>query len=49
MAIEYEDENADLLNFLQNVYPLMEEALQSNETIDIYMNDFELFTNDGDI
>ena len=33
----------DLLKFLDNVYPLMEEALQSNETIDIYQNDFELF------
>lgn len=36
----------DLLKFLDNVYPLMEEALQSNETIDIYQNDFELFASD---
>lgn len=27
----------------------MEEALQSNETIDIYMNDFDLFLNEGEI
>lgn len=34
--VEIEDDNIDLLKFLDNVYPLIEEALQSNETIDIY-------------
>jgi hypothetical protein len=40
---DIEDDNNDilcifllLLEFLQNVYPLMEEALQSNETIDVF-------------
>lgn len=44
--VEIEDDNIDLLKFLDNVYPLMEEALQSNETIDIYQNDFDLFATD---
>ncbi|KAL4510230.1 hypothetical protein ABPG72_010423 [Tetrahymena utriculariae] len=44
--VEIEDDNQELLKFLDNVYPLMEEALQSNETIDIYQNDFELFDAD---
>ena len=32
----------DLVHFLDNVYPLMEVALQSNETIDIFQNDFDV-------
>ncbi|EGR33375.1 hypothetical protein IMG5_055180 [Ichthyophthirius multifiliis] len=44
--VEMEDDNNDLLKFLDNVYPLMEEALQSNETIDIYQNDFDLFNSE---
>lgn len=30
------------LEFLQNVYPLMEESLQSNETIDVFQNDLNV-------
>ena len=40
--LEIEDENHELLRFLENVYPLMEEALQSNETIDIYLDDLNV-------
>ena len=29
-------------NFIQRIKPKMEEALQSNETINIFMNDFDL-------
>ena len=32
----------ELLKCLENVYPSMEEALQSNETIDIYQDDFDV-------
>lgn len=32
----------DLLAFLDNVYPEMESALQSNETIDIFQDDFDV-------
>ena len=32
----------DLVPFLNNVYPEMEAALQSNETIDIFQNDFDV-------
>lgn len=32
----------DLIHFLDNVYPEMEGALQSNETIDIFQNDFDV-------
>lgn len=32
----------DIENFLQKVRPRMEESLQSNETIDIFLNDFDL-------
>jgi hypothetical protein len=37
-----QDDDFDLLKFLENVYPLTEEALQSNETIDIYQDDFDV-------
>lgn len=37
-----EDDDIGLLGFLQTVYPLMEEALQSNETIDIFQDDFNV-------
>ena len=36
MTLEIEDDNQELLLFLENVYKEMEQALQSNETIDIY-------------
>ncbi len=46
---DIEDDNNDILciffyfiEFLQNVYPLMEEALQSNETIDVFQNDLNV-------
>ncbi|CAK59134.1 unnamed protein product (macronuclear) [Paramecium tetraurelia] len=39
---EQPDEDFKLLKFLETVYPLMEEALQSNETIDIYQDDFNV-------
>ncbi|CAD8192077.1 unnamed protein product [Paramecium pentaurelia] len=39
---EQPDEDYKLLKFLETVYPLMEEALQSNETIDIYQDDFNV-------
>ena len=46
---DVEDDNNDILcifllfkEFLQNVYPLMEEALQSNETIDVFQNDLNV-------
>ena len=32
----------ELGDFLDNVYPVMEGALQSNETIDIFQNDFDV-------
>ena len=32
----------DLAHFLDNVYPEMEGALQSNQTIDIFQNDFDV-------
>lgn len=40
--LSVEDDDLGLLAFLQNVYPLMEEALQSNETIDIFQDDFNV-------
>ena len=40
--LEIEDDNIELIGFLQSVYPLMEEALQSNETIDIFQDDFNV-------
>jgi hypothetical protein len=36
----------DLAHFLDNVYPEMEGALQSNETIDIFQNDFDVLPKD---
>lgn len=39
-----DDDNHDIIQFLNSVYKEMEEALQSNETIDIFQNDFDLFT-----
>jgi WD40 repeat protein len=36
----------DLVHFLDNVYPEMEGALQSNETIDIFQNDFDVLPED---
>ena len=32
----------DLMMFLENVYPEMEAALQSNETLDIFQDDFDV-------
>ena len=32
----------NLMNFLENVYPEMEAALQSNETLDIFQDDFDV-------
>ncbi|KAM3134985.1 hypothetical protein pb186bvf_012985 [Paramecium bursaria] len=43
--IDEEKINERLLNFLGSVYPLMEEAHQSNETIDIYQDDFNVLPN----
>lgn len=37
----------DLVHFLDNVYPEMEAALQSNETIDIFQNDFDVLPKDA--
>ena len=37
-----QDDDFELLKFLENVYPITEEALQSNETIDIYQDDFDV-------
>ena len=37
----------DLAHFLDNVYPEMEAALQSNETIDIFQNDFDVLPKDA--
>ena len=44
--LQYDDDNAELLHFLNKSYILMEEALTANETIDIFMDDFQLNTND---
>ena len=41
-SIKVKDE--ELLNFLDNVYPEMEAALQSNETIDIFQDDFDVLS-----
>ena len=30
------------MNFLNTAYPLMEEALQANETIDVFQDDFNV-------
>ena len=32
----------ELMMFLENVYPEMEAALQSNETLDIFQDDFDV-------
>lgn len=37
----------DLAHFLDNVYPEMEAALQSNETIDIFQNDFDVLPDEA--
>ena len=37
----------DLSHFLDNVYPEMEAALQSNETIDIFQNDFDVLPDES--
>ena len=37
----------DLAHFLDNVYPEMEAALQSNETIDIFQNDFNVLPDEA--
>ena len=39
---EVEDDDINIVGFLQKVYQLMEEALQSNETIDIFQDDFNV-------
>lgn len=39
---DVEDDNVELIVFLQTVYPTMEKALQSNETIDIFQDDFNV-------
>jgi WD40 repeat protein len=39
---EVDDDNVELIMFLQTVYPSMEKALQSNETIDIFQDDFNV-------
>ena len=39
---EVEDDSAELVQFLRTVHGLMEEALQSNETIDIFQDDFDV-------
>ncbi|CAD8097048.1 unnamed protein product [Paramecium sonneborni] len=38
------DEDFQLRKFLVTVYPIMEEAIQSNETIDIYQDDFNVLS-----
>eukprot|EP01017_Pseudomicrothorax_dubius_P046521 TRINITY_DN8202_c0_g1_i6.p1 TRINITY_DN8202_c0_g1~~TRINITY_DN8202_c0_g1_i6.p1 ORF type:complete len:722 (-),score=183.31 TRINITY_DN8202_c0_g1_i6:12-2177(-) len=37
-----EEDDGNLLGFLSNAYPLMEDALQCNETIDIFQDDFDI-------
>lgn len=43
---EFRVKDDDLIHFLDNVYPEMEAALQSNETIDIFQNDFDVLPED---
>ena len=45
MEVE-DDDNNEIIHFLNTVYKEMEEALQSNETIDIFQNDFDLFADE---
>jgi len=44
LPVQLEDDNPDLLKFLESVSLPMEEALQSNEILDIFHDDFQLFS-----